>query len=157
PEGAPVVPLRITTDPRTNSIIVAGSRNDLDVVDTLILRLEGSGTEQRQNEVIHLHNAFAADAANTLTTFVTNSLTVYNTPVQYNRFLEMDLDAVVVPDPVSNRLLISATPRMFAELMRIINEIDSPPPQVVIQVTIAEVDLTSDEEFGMELGLQSPV
>src|SRR5262249_23036334 len=30
-------------------------------------------------------------------------------------------------------------------------------PQVVIQVLVAEVDLTSTEEFGVEIGLQSPV
>ena len=41
--------------------------------------------------------------------------------------------------------------------MRLIAELDADTPQVVIQVLIAEVDLTGDEEFGVELGLQSPV
>ena len=36
-------------------------------------------------------------------------------------------------------------------------ELDSAPPQVVIQALIAEVDLNNSDEFGVELGLQSPV
>ena len=31
------------------------------------------------------------------------------------------------------------------------------PPQVMIHVLVAEVDLTGTEEFGIELGLQTPV
>jgi type II secretory pathway component GspD/PulD (secretin) len=41
--------------------------------------------------------------------------------------------------------------------MRLIAELDSQPPQVVIQVLIAEVDLNNEEEFGVEIGLQNPV
>jgi hypothetical protein len=40
---------------------------------------------------------------------------------------------------------------------RIIDRIDAQPPQVMIQVLIAEVQLNNTEEFGVELGLQSPV
>src|SRR5262249_42318495 len=42
-------------------------------------------------------------------------------------------------------------------IMRLIVELDSQPPQVVIQCLIAEVDLNATEEFGVELGLQSPL
>ncbi len=41
--------------------------------------------------------------------------------------------------------------------MRLIQELDVQMDQVVIQVLIAEVDLSSTEEFGAELGLQSPI
>ena len=64
---------------------------------------------------------------------------------------------VVVPEPITNKLLISATPAVFAEVLRLVEELDSEPPQVVIQVMIAEVDLTGGEEFGVEIGMQSPV
>jgi hypothetical protein len=64
---------------------------------------------------------------------------------------------VVVPEPVSNTVLISSTPEYYGEIKRIIDKIDSQPPQVVIQVTIAEVQLSNTEELGVEVGLQSPV
>jgi type II secretory pathway component GspD/PulD (secretin) len=41
--------------------------------------------------------------------------------------------------------------------MHIIHEIDAQPPQVMIQVLMAEVDLTDSDEFGVEIGLQSPI
>ena len=63
----------------------------------------------------------------------------------------------MVPEPITNKLLISATPRYYPDIMRLIAELDAELPQVVIQVLIAEVDLTNTDEFGVEIGLQSPV
>jgi hypothetical protein len=64
---------------------------------------------------------------------------------------------VIVAEPVSNTLLISATPQYFLEMKRLIEKIDAQPPQVVIQVLIAEVQLSNTEEFGVEVGVQSPI
>jgi general secretion pathway protein D len=58
---------------------------------------------------------------------------------------------------VSNTLLVDASAEFYPEIRRIIERIDAQPPQVVIQVTIANVQLTNQEEFGVEVGLQSPV
>src|SRR5205823_1770877 len=91
-DGATLIDLRMSVDDRTNSIIVAGSRN-----------------------------------------------------------------VVVVPEAVSNTLLVSATPRYFADIMAMIDQIDAIPPQVVIQVVVAEVTLNDNQESGVEFGLQSPV
>jgi general secretion pathway protein D len=157
PEGAALIELRLTVDNRTNSIIVAGSRNDLMVIETLIAKLEDTPLQERQNEVYKVHNAAAADVAQALSTFLTNALTVYRNANAYTNFLEIQRDVVVVAEPVTNTLLISATPRLFGEVMRIVNELDAEPPQVVIQVLMAEVDLTGNEEVGVEIGLQSPV
>ena len=74
-----------------------------------------------------------------------------------NPFQDLEQEVVVVPEPITNKLLISATPRMYGEVMRLIAALDADTPQVMIQVLIAEVDLTGDEEFGVEIGLQSPV
>jgi len=157
PEGAPLIELRITTDPRTNSVIVAGSRSDLEVATAIISRLEDSDVESRHNEVYALKNGSATDVANSLQSFLTSSIQVYQRSGQLTSYKEIEREVVVIPDPVSNKLLISATPRYFAEVMRLIQELDVQMDQVVIQVLIAEVDLSSTEEFGAELGLQSPI
>ena len=44
PEGAPLIDLRVSVDTRTNSVIVAGSRNDLEVAEAVIAKLEDSDT-----------------------------------------------------------------------------------------------------------------
>ena len=64
---------------------------------------------------------------------------------------------VVVPEPVSNSLILSATPRFFDEVKAIIEQLDARPPMVMIQVLIAQVDLGNTDEFGIELGLQDSV
>jgi type II secretory pathway component GspD/PulD (secretin) len=157
PEGAPLIPLGLTVDARTNSILIAGSRNDLEVIETIIARLEDSDITNRRNEVIHLRNASAPDVANALQGFLTNSLQVLSKAGQLTSFQELVRDVVVVPEPFTNKLLISATARYYNEIIRLVEQLDTQPPQVVIQVLIAEVDLTATEEFGCEIGLQSPV
>jgi len=159
PEGAPLVALHLAVDQRTNSLIVAGGRNDLDVIEAVVTTLDDRGQQVRRNEVYQLHNAFAADVASALQTYFTNALQVLSTAGtgQYTSHEVIERNVVVVPEPVSNRLLISASPDYLPEVMRVIMEIDAQPPQVVIQVLVAEVDFSSDNEFGVEIGLQSPV
>src|SRR5207249_3995823 len=69
PEGIPLIDLRVTIDERTNSLIVAGSRNDLDVIETLIARLEDSGIPDRRTETYRLVNAQATDVASIINDF----------------------------------------------------------------------------------------
>jgi type II secretory pathway component GspD/PulD (secretin) len=155
--GAPLIDLRLTVDNRTNSIIVAGSQSDLQVVEAIISRLEDVNVPARQSQVYRLRNQAAADVATALQSFVTQSLSIQRTANQVTSFQEIQRDVVIVPEPISNTLLISATPQYFTELYRIIEQMDQMPPQVVIQVMVAEVILDDDQEFGVEFGLQSPV
>jgi type II secretion system protein D len=55
---------------------------------------------------------------------------------------------------VSNMLLISASPRYYDQVLQMIEELDAPQPQVLIQVVIAQLTLNDDFEFGLEFGLQ---
>ncbi len=64
---------------------------------------------------------------------------------------------VVVAEPVTNSLVLSATPKYFEEVRGIIEQLDARPPMVMIQVMIASVELGSTNEFGIELGLQDSV
>lgn len=156
-ETAPLILLRIAVDQRTNSVIIGGSRADLDMVEVIIDRLDNAHIQHRPNRVYQMRNAAAADVAAAINTFITDRLTVLSQSGQLTAYQEVQQAIVVVPEPVSNKLLISATPEFFDEVMRIIEQLDAEPPQVVIQCLIAEVALTNTDEFGIELGLQSPV
>jgi general secretion pathway protein D len=157
PEGTPLTELRIGVDDRTNSIVVIGSRSDMTLIEAMISRLEDIPVQVRQNEVYHVRNASAIDLANALSTFWTTALTVLSTVGQLSRYQETENDVIIIPEPVTNKLLISATAARYSEVMRLIQELDAQPAEVVIQVLVAEVDLTNEEEFGVEIGLQSPV
>jgi general secretion pathway protein D len=156
-DGAQLVDLRMSVDDRTNSIIVAGSRSDLELVQAVIARLEDADVESRKNAVVKIKNQAAADVATALQQFIANNLTVLQQGAALTSFQEIQRNVVVVAEPVSNTILVSATPKYFAEIMGIIDQIDAMPPQVVIQVLVAEVTLNDNQEFGVEFGLQSPV
>jgi type II secretory pathway component GspD/PulD (secretin) len=155
--ATPLITPRFTVDTRSNSIVVASSPSDLEIITILIDRLDNAEVQVRQNEVYKVHNAAAADLATTLNTYITNSLNIISTAGQLTAFQEFERNVILVPEPVSNQLLISATPKYFPEIMRLVKELDAEPPQVVIQSLVAEVRLSGDEEFGVEIGLQSPV
>jgi type II secretory pathway component GspD/PulD (secretin) len=156
-EGQTLVDLRMTVDERSNSIVVGGSRSDLDVIEAIITRLEDSDIQQRTNEVYVLRNSLAADVAEALNSFLTSTLQVYQNSQQLSSFQNLTRQVVVVAEPISNKLLISATPQWYNEIMKLIMEMDAEQPQVAIQCLIGEVFLNGSEEFGMEIGLQSPV
>jgi general secretion pathway protein D len=150
-----LVPLRISVDQRTNSIIVSGSVGDLNVVEAILLRLDESDIRQRQSVVYRLQNAPATDVANAINEFLRSERQVQQiVPESVSPFEQIEREVVVVPEPVSNSLIISATPRYFEEVKRIVLELDARPPMVLIQVLIAEVSLRDVDELGFEWGLQ---
>jgi general secretion pathway protein D len=157
PEGAPLIDLRLTVDERTNSLVVAGSRNDLDVIEAIIAKLETADPRARRSEAYKLRNALAADIAAALNDFLPKSLKVITNSGQLSGFQELQKDVVITPEPISNTLLINAAPEYFDEVMKLVIQLDVLPPQVVIQVLVAEVDLMDSNEFGVEIGLQSPI
>ena len=59
---------------------------------------------------------------------------------------QIEKAAVVVPELISNSLIISAAPRYFAEIMALIEKLDAEPAQVMIQVLIAEVAASRESE-----------
>lgn len=60
-------------------------------------------------------------------------------------------------DPVGNRLLYRGTPSEFARARDLMEELDTPPRQVMIEMTIAEVTLTDETRFGVEWELSQIV
>lgn len=157
PEGAPIIDLRVTVDIRTNSLIVAGSRNDLLTVETIIDKLENSAVPRRINDTVRLRNANALDVANAVNDFYNKVKAAYNIGGQQTQSLQLVREVVVTADPISNSLMISATPEYFEEVLRQVAKLDTMQPQVLISVLVAEVTLNGNEEFGVELGLQNPL
>jgi general secretion pathway protein D len=156
-DGATLIGLQIAVDDRTNSLLVSGAENDLETIRGIIGKLEASDTPDRFYDVYKLRNAAAADVATALTTFITSSLAVLSPTNFYTTYIQLQKNVVIVAEPVSNTLLICATPFYFQEMKRLIERLDAQPPQVVIQVLIASVQLSNDQEFGVEAGLQNPI
>ncbi|MGD0515923.1 MAG: secretin N-terminal domain-containing protein [Thermoguttaceae bacterium] len=153
-EGA-LIPVHLAVDTRTNSIIASGSKGDLNTIHAILLRLDGSDVRERENHVFRLKNAPAASVYTAINTFLTNIRTMETSLAgAITPFAQIEQEVIVVAEPVSNSLILSATPRYYKEIKDIIDKLDERPPMVVIQVLIAQVTLKDTEEFGVELGLQ---
>ncbi len=158
PDESSLLPLRFTVDARGNNIMVVGSEGDLKIVEALIVRLDESDTLQRKSTVYQLKNSPAVDVALAINEFLRSKRVVENaTPGSNNPFEQLEKEVVVVPEPVQNKLILSATPRYYEEISRLIEQLDEQPPQVMIQVMIAEIILGDTDEFGAEVGLQNSV
>jgi len=57
----------------------------------------------------------------------------------------------LITDPIGNRILFTGTAAEYAQLRTLLNTLDIPAPQVVIEVMIAEVTLTDNTDIGVEL------
>ena len=153
-----LVPLRFAVDVRTNSIIASGSIGDLSVVEAILLRLDDADVRTRNTKVFKLKNAPASDVATAINDFLRSERQLEQiAPGLVSPFEQIEREVVVVPEPVTNSLIVSATPRFYDEIEEIIQKLDEQPPMVVIQVLIAEVALTDTEELGVEAGLQDIV
>ena len=153
-----LIPLQFSFDPRTNSVIATGSPADLKVVETLILRLDQGDVETRVTKVIRLKNAPANDVATAIQNFLQSQRDISNLQFQtggIGAFADqLDREVIVVPELITNSLIISATPKYYENIVEIITDLDFRPPMVMIQVLIAEIQLTDNFEFGVEFGLQ---
>lgn len=61
------------------------------------------------------------------------------------------LNGRLITDPTGNRILFTGVASEFAQLRTLLQTLDIPAPQVVIEVMIAEVTLTDGTDIGVEL------
>src|SRR5690606_39024169 len=106
-----LVNLRFSTDQRTNSIIASGSASDLEVVESILLRLDTSGFAERITEVIWLRHQSAPEIATAIQEYVQRRVQGVNTIQQFQQgglgpFDLPDRDLVVVAEVETNSLLL---------------------------------------------------
>ena len=146
--------LAITVDPRTNSLLVSGTPNYLNAVERVVKELDTEQFGSREEQVYKLKNAAANDVAATLTKFVDGErakmIEAYGTNRQALAGRLLDQQVTVVGDQKSNTVLLTGSQRYMERLKSIIRELDVEPPQVLIQVMLAEVTLDNGEDLGMQ-------
>lgn len=150
-----LVRMQFSYDERTNSIIAAGTKEDLAVVEAILLRLDQGDIRERETTVYRLKNAFAQNVADALNNWLTTRRAAeQEAELAISPFEQIEREVIIVPELASNSLIVSATPRYFEQVRQLIDQLDERPPMVMIQVLIAEVRLNDTDEFGVELGLQ---
>ncbi|MCB9938252.1 MAG: general secretion pathway protein GspD [Planctomycetaceae bacterium] len=152
-----LVPLTFAVDVRTNSVIASGSASDLEVVETLLLRLDEQGFTTNQIVVYRLKNNSSDSVAQAVRDYVTAQQQTLNLTVNSGLSTTLDqlvLQSTVISEPISNSVIVAASPRYMDSIMNAIRDLDVRPPMVMVQCLIAEVFIGDVFEFGVELGLQ---
>ncbi len=154
--GATITGLNFSVDQRTNTIIASGPVGDLQVIEDLLIRLDTDDATGRQVVVYRISNLFAEDMATSVNEWLDNrrSLVTQVDPTSANNYSASRREVIVVPEVVSNSLIINARPEYIDEVMQVIQALDRRPPMVKVKVLIAEVNLSMLEEFGADIGVQ---
>jgi len=146
--------LTITVDSRTNSLLVGGTTEYIELVDRIIQQLDSSPAEDRKAMVYHPRNTQATDIETALQRFLDEErqrivATLGSDAAGAAKEL-LAREVSVVAEGTTNTLLISGSPRFFSTVTSMIKELDQPQPQVLIQAILAEVTLDDKTQLGVE-------
>ena len=165
-----------TADERTNRVILMGSADQHDFFDKLIEQLDTNSDPNTKTDVVFLRHANAAEVATLITQLITGQTTAatragnrttngaarVTTPApaptpaaaaaagttQQNGADEFSNMVTVIPDVRSNSVVVSGTKDDLRLLHELIDKVDIVLPQVRIEVVIAEVTLSDNDENG---------
>ncbi|MFH1417752.1 MAG: secretin N-terminal domain-containing protein [Planctomycetota bacterium] len=142
-------------DERTNSVIAAGWPEDVDTIADIIDQLDSRSIQDRESVVVSLVNMKADEMQSAVDAWIQaeqQRIDQYSENISPQRRMEQEI-SVVAHEP-SNQMIVSVSPRYRSEVLSIIEQLDMPPPQVMIDVMIAEVTLDDRFEMGLEFALQ---
>jgi general secretion pathway protein D len=123
--------IKLFADERTNSLIIVASPDDTERVLALVEELDRQTPESKTRvRVKRLSYSNSDDVASVLSS-VTAARTGEGMP-----------PITVTSYPEINALVIDASPQDFDLLMRIIDDLDIPRDQVMVEVIVTEVDLS---------------
>lgn len=162
--AAPPAQTKIIPDERTNSIIAIGDVQTLDRVEDLIRKLDvavpkGAGKVR----VYYLQNADANELAKVLTGIpIQESLPQGEAPAPQQpspavRARQPKAEVSIIADVATNALVITATAEEYEALKSVIEQLDIPRDQVLVEVLLAEVSLTRTMDFGIDWRLAEDV
>jgi type II secretion system protein D len=153
--------LSITVDSRTNSLLVSGTPTYLDLVERVVKELDQQEANERETYLYQLRNSSAAEVATVLSSFVEleqrKLIETLNVDQIGSAARLLEREVTIVGDPKSNSVLVSASPRYLERVKQMIEELDVDPPQVLIQVLLAEVTIDRDDEFGVNMAVRFDV
>ena len=144
--------LTVTVDLRSNSLLVGGTERYVNLAEEIIQTLDSSPAQERKAEVYRLKNSRATEIQNALQNFLRQDTQLLVAAVGQQAMAQemLDREATIVAETNSNTLLISATPRFFTQVRDLVEKLDQPLRQVLIQVLLAEVTLEKNDELGVE-------
>lgn len=147
--------LRVIPEPRTNSLILLGTRDGIKKVEDFIVKHVDKELDIPYSP-LHIYQLEYVDAV--------SMATILNDVVQFgrgspaatyggvrdsDRYLRPDIS--ITAEPNTNVLIIKANYEDYLDIYRTLKELDIEQPQVIIKVLILDVTLSDNRQFGVQL------
>jgi len=136
--------INLSVDSRTNSILLSGDAIGRTRLKAVINKLDSPVLTNSSHQVIYLKHASAAELAPILDKVI--SAEEKNT----SKKKSIKAKSSIIADEATNSLIISAELDAFRSLSQVIEQLDIPRTQVMIEAIIAEVSLDNSNELGVE-------
>lgn len=134
--------VQIIANERNNSLVLRGQTNSIAELLQIIEKLDRPTTTNDATQVVMLNHADAENVANIL-----NNLIQQNGPGSD----QGPGGAVTIQaDKTLNAIVLRADPSDMNELLNIVQRLDTPRSQVLIEAAIVEISLTGNENFSVE-------
>ncbi|OPY73842.1 MAG: Type II secretion system protein D precursor [Syntrophorhabdus sp. PtaU1.Bin002] len=129
--------------PSTNSLIMIDTASNIQRIKKILTEIDIPVSKQLGTlKVYNVQHTNAADLAKTIQSLLTQDKKIQTQTAKERVF--------VTSYGSTNSLLISAPPEDMREIERIIIELDTLRPQVLVEAAIIEVTTSRGEEFGVE-------
>ena len=140
----------LIADDRTNSVLLGGNKASRLRVKALIAHLDTPVDVGGSTQVVYLRNAVAKDLVPVLTG-VSKSVGKAKSKKAGAAASNISIQA----DENTNALVITAPPDIFRSLRSVIRRLDIRRAQVLVEAIIAEVSISSSQEFGIQWAADS--
>jgi general secretion pathway protein D len=167
--------VRLITDARTNSLIVLAARQRLDDIRTVVAKLDVPVSGGGRIHVYYLKHADSEELSQTLNALISGQAVPSSSGTSGGRssaarsslasvaqqaatagaaqamrsaITELAEGVTITADPPTNSLVIQASQEGFSTVKTVIDKLDVPRPQVLVEALIMEIDISDAEDLG---------
>jgi general secretion pathway protein D len=142
---------KILADERTNSLIVVATRNDYKIIIRLVEKLDVEAPEGKGRvNIYYLQHVVADEIVADLKEFITGIQPGQRTGQAVARAVPTQTDIKIVANKATNSLIINANPEDYEQIKSVLQKLDIPRSQVLIEALIMEVRGTDTLNLGVE-------
>lgn len=132
-----------------NTLFLSGTSEEIAIATETVAKLDTPYAVTGRTQVFNLQHVNAADTAELLSELITGQVPNQN---QGQNTTAGSQNTVIVADEGNNALLARANPSILTEIQNILDQIDVPRLQVLIEAAIVEVNVEENKTVGFEVG-----
>ncbi len=134
--------VQVIANERNNSLVLRGKPQPISKIVKVIDKLDQPATTADSTQVIKLSHADAENVSKILSSVVVKNNTGEKASQQ---------PITIAADPTLNGLVVKADPGTMSEIISLVEKLDTPRAQVMIEAAIVEVTIDDSSSLGVEL------